>query len=191
MAISKKLRFEVFKRDLFTCQYCGRRPPEVMLEADHVVAKAEGGPDTIENLTTSCFECNRGKGANALGEVAPALGEAERLEALQEMLERKRGIHEQIAVAAGMREAEDAAIHAVKDYWVSATGGEEGFDWESGRRFLSRGLTVDDMRRAAAATRAKSIYKARDAWKYFCAICWAWIKERSQRPQIIEHDAEG
>jgi 5-methylcytosine-specific restriction endonuclease McrA len=37
MAISKKLRFEVFKRDNFTCQYCGRETPEVILEADHVI----------------------------------------------------------------------------------------------------------------------------------------------------------
>lgn len=31
-SISKKLRFEVFKRDGFTCQYCGRMAPDVVLE---------------------------------------------------------------------------------------------------------------------------------------------------------------
>jgi 5-methylcytosine-specific restriction endonuclease McrA len=31
MAITKKLRFEVFKRDNFTCRYCGRKTPEVIL----------------------------------------------------------------------------------------------------------------------------------------------------------------
>ena len=36
MSISKKIRFEVFKRDGFTCQYCGKSPPGVTLEADHI-----------------------------------------------------------------------------------------------------------------------------------------------------------
>lgn len=57
-----KTRFEVFKRDGFICQYCGRRPPEVILEADHIVPKSKGGTDIIENLITACYECNRGKG---------------------------------------------------------------------------------------------------------------------------------
>ena len=34
MAIGKTLRFEVFARDQFTCQYCGQRPPDVVLEYD-------------------------------------------------------------------------------------------------------------------------------------------------------------
>lgn len=34
--ISKKLRFEVFKRDCFTCQYCGEKAPNVKLEVDHI-----------------------------------------------------------------------------------------------------------------------------------------------------------
>ena len=42
---SKKLRFEVFKRDLFTYQYCGSQPPEAVLKCDHIepLAKAERG----------------------------------------------------------------------------------------------------------------------------------------------------
>lgn len=60
------VRFSVFKRDNFTCQYCGRKPPNVVLEADHVLAVANGGSDAIHNLVTSCQDCNRGKGANQL-----------------------------------------------------------------------------------------------------------------------------
>lgn len=41
--ISKALRFEVFKRDSFTCQYCGRSAPEVVLEVDHIVPVSKGG----------------------------------------------------------------------------------------------------------------------------------------------------
>ena len=73
--MSKRVRFEVFKRDQFTCQYCGRRPPDVMLQADHVVPVVEGGGDELANLTTACQPCNAGKAGKGLGDVAPALNE--------------------------------------------------------------------------------------------------------------------
>ena len=62
-------RFEVFKRDEFTCFYCGRTPPTTILEVDHIVAVAAGGGNEASNLVTSCFECNRGKGARPLTDV--------------------------------------------------------------------------------------------------------------------------
>lgn len=61
MSISKRLRFEVFKRDSFTCQYCGARPPDTVLEVDHVHPRSLGGLDHLENLKTACWNCNRGK----------------------------------------------------------------------------------------------------------------------------------
>ena len=61
MSISKKIRFEVFKRDNFKCQYCGKEAPDVILEVDHIDPKSGGGSDDILNLITSCFDCNRGK----------------------------------------------------------------------------------------------------------------------------------
>lgn len=66
--ISKKLRFEVFKRDSFRCQYCGRSAPDVILEIDHIKPVAEGGKNSLLNLITSCRDCNRGKGKNLLGD---------------------------------------------------------------------------------------------------------------------------
>lgn len=60
--LSKKVRFDVFKRDLFTCQYCGSRPPDVVLEIDHIHPIVEGGTNDTTNLLTACVECNRGKG---------------------------------------------------------------------------------------------------------------------------------
>ena len=60
-SITKKTRFEVFKRDSFTCQYCGSKAPDVILEVDHINPKSKGGEDDLLNLITSCFDCNRGK----------------------------------------------------------------------------------------------------------------------------------
>jgi DnaD/phage-associated family protein len=64
--ISKSLRFDVFQRDGHTCQYCGRKPPDVELEIDHLLPVAEGGTDEFDNLVTSCFDCNRGKSAKII-----------------------------------------------------------------------------------------------------------------------------
>lgn len=60
-SLSKKIRFEVFKRDKFTCVYCGRKAPDVILEVDHIKPVAKGGDNSIANLVTSCIDCNRGK----------------------------------------------------------------------------------------------------------------------------------
>lgn len=61
MSVSKKTRFEVFKRDGFRCAYCGKTPPEITLEIDHIEPRSRGGKDDVNNLLTACFSCNRGK----------------------------------------------------------------------------------------------------------------------------------
>lgn len=66
--IGKKLRFEVFKRDSFCCQYCGRSAPDVILEVDHLKPVAEGGENELLNLITSCRDCNRGKGKRLISD---------------------------------------------------------------------------------------------------------------------------
>lgn len=60
-AISKRMRFEVLKRDSFTCQYCGKQPPDTVLHLDHIKPVSKGGKNTILNLVTSCVDCNLGK----------------------------------------------------------------------------------------------------------------------------------
>jgi 5-methylcytosine-specific restriction endonuclease McrA len=51
---------EVFRRDKFTCQYCGGNNPPLTL--DHVVPKHLGGLHTWNNLVTACAACNHRKG---------------------------------------------------------------------------------------------------------------------------------
>ena len=68
---SKRLRFEVFKRDNFTCQYCGAQPPGVVLVCDHIDPVALGGKTTIDNLVTACEPCNQGKSDKPLGNIHP------------------------------------------------------------------------------------------------------------------------
>lgn len=62
-AISKSLRFAILERDSYTCQYCGRKAPEVKLTVDHVVPVAANGNNDPTNLLTCCVDCNTGKGS--------------------------------------------------------------------------------------------------------------------------------
>lgn len=59
--ISKRMRFEVFKRDSFTCQYCGRKAPDAILHIDHIEPVSRGGKTVLMNLITACDQCNSGK----------------------------------------------------------------------------------------------------------------------------------
>jgi hypothetical protein len=64
MAISKRLRFEILKRDEFRCKYC--RNDKTLLTVDHVIPRSLGGSDAPENLVASCDDCNTGKSSTLL-----------------------------------------------------------------------------------------------------------------------------
>jgi 5-methylcytosine-specific restriction endonuclease McrA len=55
-------RANIFRRDRFTCQYCGGRPGRDDLNLDHVIPRSLGGRTSWENVVCSCVECNRRKG---------------------------------------------------------------------------------------------------------------------------------
>lgn len=94
MSLSKSKRFKVFDRDGYKCRYCGRTPEDsIILEVDHVIPISKGGGDVMENLVTSCFECNRGKSAIEIGSVAPE-SDADRFRRLQETAELERAAEE-------------------------------------------------------------------------------------------------
>lgn len=83
-SLSKKARFEVFKRDNFTCQYCGGKAPQVVLEVDHIEPVSKGGTNDILNLVTSCFDCNRGKSDRRLSDDSVITQQQEQLEEINE-----------------------------------------------------------------------------------------------------------
>lgn len=117
-SISKKTRFEVFKRDSFKCQYCGKCAPDVILEVDHINPIANGGKGEMLNLITSCFDCNRGKSDRLLSDNSVLTVQRKQIEELQErraqldmMLEWKLSL------------VEDASNDHIKvsEYWEKKT----------------------------------------------------------------------
>jgi len=55
----RELRERIFRRDDYTCQWCGQRGGH--LECDHVVPFSKGGSHSEDNLVTACKPCNRAK----------------------------------------------------------------------------------------------------------------------------------
>lgn len=62
----KLTRREIFIRDHWTCQYCGRQAGDLTI--DHIVPKSKGGPHAWDNLVSACKPCNHRKGGKSLGE---------------------------------------------------------------------------------------------------------------------------
>jgi 5-methylcytosine-specific restriction endonuclease McrA len=66
--LSKK---EIFRRDHFICQYCGRQTTQ--LTVDHIIPRYRGGIHSWQNLVAACPPCNRRKGGRTLEEAHMAL----------------------------------------------------------------------------------------------------------------------
>lgn len=175
MPLSRRLRFEVFRRDLFTCRYCGQRPPDVVLECDHVIPVSRGGVDDIDNLCTSCFDCNRGKTNVELESPIPEIGELARLAAIQEMNERAQLLVDQQRATAYYQDAMDSLIDTVTTWWTESGGDPSHVARRTIVVFLTRGLTLARIRDAIDATSGRWGRSYR-AWTYFCGVCWTMIR---------------
>lgn len=67
--MTRKLRDFIKNRDNFTCCTCGNsvhKEPNLLLEIDHIVPIAKGGPTEEGNLQTLCWKCNRAKGSKII-----------------------------------------------------------------------------------------------------------------------------
>lgn len=170
---SKRQRFAIFNRDGFTCMYCGKKPPEVILHVDHIIPVIEGGGNEDDNLVTACSDCNLGKGRRQLEQVpSPVLHSAvQRSERLAQM----RAIAE---AAAAEREALEVAAKAVSDAWMSAEGiplDEMELipdDMNSVKRFLKQ-LPLEEVLNAVEVTfRNCGCHQDDYKFRYFCGVCW-------------------
>lgn len=118
--IGKKLRFEVFKRDGFACQYCGKAAPDVILHVDHIEPVAKGGGNDLLNLITSCADCNGGKGATRLDDNATLLKQRQQL---AELSERREQLRMMVEWRKGLKEVDELALEAVNEHFEATFEG--------------------------------------------------------------------
>jgi|688.fasta_scaffold856553_1 hypothetical protein len=172
--LSKKARFNIFKRDGFSCRYCGRVPPQVMLEVDHIVPVFEGGNNNEENLITACFECNRGKGRVSLDVVPETL--AERGRRLVEMEAQLSGYREIVLAKEERLESECWEIIHI----LSGQSKETTKQRLASIKLFIEKLPLDVVRDAAGIARARFLTHGPTQFKYFCGICWRRIREMEE-----------
>ena len=170
--LSKKVRFDVFKRDAFTCQYCGSTPPSVVLEVDHIHPVAHGGKNSTDNLITACFDCNRGKGAGLLTTLPETINEKAAL--MAEKLEQMKAFQKLVK---SQKKLEEQHIDEVEEAFnVHYPDGYFGLKFrQSVRLFIQKlpaHIVCDYMHLACCRIQNDQI----NAAKYFCGICWKTIK---------------
>lgn len=66
-------RQNIYERDNYSCQYCGRQMPPEDLTYDHVIPKSRGGKTVWTNIVTCCVDCNRKKGGRTPEEAGMTL----------------------------------------------------------------------------------------------------------------------
>ena len=67
----KMTRREIFRRDNFTCQYCGRHLSDLTI--DHILPRHLGGRHIWKNVVAACPSCNHRKGGRTLEEAGMRL----------------------------------------------------------------------------------------------------------------------
>jgi hypothetical protein len=120
--ISKSVRFEVLKRDLFTCQYCGGKSPDVFLEIDHITPVAAGGGNDILNLVTACRACNAGKSDRQLSDSTAIDKRRMQLEDLEERRQQLEMLHEWHM---SLIDLNDQAVDMAESLWWESVGEPE------------------------------------------------------------------
>jgi hypothetical protein len=141
--ITKSLRFEVFKRDSFKCQYCGAEAPNVLLHVDHIEPVSKGGTNDITNLITACEGCNNGKSNVPLSEHAAVQKARTQLDELQA---RREQLELMMEWRKGLRSINDQTLDGIVAYWNHYTPGR--YLSETGRSSMSKLLakfTVDEL----------------------------------------------
>jgi hypothetical protein len=119
-SLSKKIRFEVFKRDSFKCQYCGESAPDVILEVDHIDPVSKGGEDEMVNYITACRSCNAGKSDRKLDDNTTL---AKQRAQLEELNERREQLEMMLSWRDGLKEFDELQVEKVADLWSElATG---------------------------------------------------------------------
>jgi len=191
MAVSKRLRFEILRRDGFACRYCGATGSDSELHVDHVVPEALGGADEPTNLVTACADCNRGKAA-----ISPDQGLVENV--ADDAMRWASAMEEAAAVLAVKREKIDVYADQLEQAWGEwRTDDGDGdtfplpYGWrDSAEQFYTAGLNLEDVVRLIEVTMTKP--RLAEKWRYFCGCCWRSIRERQEIARdLIERDIAG
>lgn len=169
MALSKRLRFEVLRRDDYRCRYCGATSEHVLLTVDHVLPVALGGKDDATNLVAACADCNSGKSSATPSDALVADVEDDALRYMRAAgLVAERRVQRLDALYDAIQQFDLAWTREVPEILDDRTN-----DWDTTvATWLGRGLTLDEL--VFYVPRA---LLRKQRWRYFCWIAWRLCDE--------------
>jgi hypothetical protein len=183
VAVSKRTRFEVLRRDEHTCQYCGQMAPDVKLQVDHVIPAALGGSDSPDNLIAACVDCNAGK--SSISPDSPIVASVAAKSAEYVLAQAVRAAHMSADYHA-MSDYEDEFFTAWKKWGYNVDGKRVEMDlpdgWQSSLKTwwrLSVPLSVITSSIDPGMTNTKVAYE--NKFRYFAGVVWNVIDEYGLR----------
>ncbi|MCS4277383.1 hypothetical protein M2390_002589 [Mycetocola sp. BIGb0189] len=178
MAITKRTRFEILRRDNYTCQYCGAKAPDVALHIDHVVPVALGGDDKPGNLIAACADCNSGK--TSIQPDSPLVKGLDDRAAAYVL-----GMQDKMARFRADFESLDDYVYEFDELWESANSSRAGVraplpaDYKMSLfRWMQMGIPIKAYELAIPAAMVKKLASGSE-FKYMCGIVWNMIEQRS------------
>jgi hypothetical protein len=179
VAISKRLRYEVFRRDDFTCRYCGAKPPEAQLRPDHVIPVALGGTDDPSNLVAACEDCNGGKSSTTPD--APLVAEV--ADRALEWAAAMRQAQARMLADLKAREADRAQFQEWWDGWHRSEGDtrtqipKDPAWWVTVDQLIVAGLPLPVLKGCIELAMTQRKVKDEHRFRYMCGVAWNKVKE--------------
>lgn len=190
--VSKRLRYEILRRDEFRCRYCGAPASDTELQVDHVVPTSLGGPTDPTNLVAACVDCNIGKSATNPDD-----------RVVEDVRLRDQQFRDTVAALVAERRAHRdrrwEQVGYILRYWAEVYDRDlqqvPADANDSIMRFLDAGLHVEDLVEAInlAHARVEALYDCDDrVFRYFCGICHRIIKDLEVKAgRIVNGDSDG
>lgn len=166
MAVSKRLRFGILRRDEYTCRYC--HATDVRLTVDHVVPVALGGTDDPTNLVAACADCNAGKTS-----VRP--DDATVADVREDALRYAELTRQAYAVLVEHIGARDEYVEEFEAAWH---GQPVPDDWrQTITRWFEMGVPIELVTDATGiALDSTAWFKGHGRFKYMCGVVWNQVR---------------
>lgn len=208
MAVTKRARYEVFRRDGHRCTYCGTSAEDgANLTIDHVTPVSLGGTDDPANLVTACRDCNAGKSSVPVDAplVAAAAGAERKWKGAIAQAAQDAPVSLATPLPAPRRgprktlprrvigEEDDRERRIQDDFsaewrrWKTSDGRTLPLpaSWRGNIVGLVRsGLPLDEMLKfVEVAMNARTKGGDDSKWRYFCGCCWRRIEQLQDRAE--------
>lgn len=177
MAVTKRTRYEVLRRDNHTCRYC--RSTDNPLTVDHVTPVALGGADDPSNLVAACKDCNAGKSSSSPDATLVA-------DVAEDAVRWASAMKRAASIRARQRAAGTRYVNAVDETW-SGWQYDENLpiprpgDWEQTvRKFYELGLPLVEMQDSVQIAMGRHDIPVEHTWRYACGIAWNKISDLQQ-----------